>query len=167
MFDPSQYVYLAVPSSVMEDYYEILNSCQGDTLDKIKRNYLKLVLQLHPDKQQQNGLENANDAGDMLNKYHYVNKAWKVLSDPELRKQYDASWKQRNTMQQWPIQEVVNFEEFDLCDNEGEYCYSCRCGGNLILTKTDALFQVDYVCCDICSLCIKVEYKSAPAPVDI
>ena len=149
----------------MENYYEILNSCQGDTLDTIKQKYQKLLLQLHPDKQQQHGLESASSVDDIMNKYHDVSKAWKVLSDPELRKQYDASWKQRNTMQQWPIQEVVNFEEFDLCD-DGNYCYLCRCGGNLILTKTDALFQVDYVCCSMCSLCVKVEYKSEPALED-
>jgi len=144
----------------MENYYEILSSYPGDTIEMIKKNYQKLLLQFHPDKQQQHRQNNANSADDILMKYHLVNKAWKVLSDPELRKQYDSSWMQRNTFQLWPIQEVVNFEEFDMCGDSEQYNYCCRCGGNLILTKTDALFQVDYVCCDICSLCVKVEYNS-------
>ena len=76
----------------MEDYYDILQCSPQDSTDTIKHNYQQLVLKLHPDKQQQQGVK---DSAAGTSKYHLVQRAWQVLSDDALRKEYNARRTQR------------------------------------------------------------------------
>ena len=62
------------------DYYKILKCERTDTLDKIKRNYRKLALKYHPDKNP-NGEE----------QFKRIAEAYEVLSDPISRKEYDKT----------------------------------------------------------------------------
>ena len=88
-----------------------------------------------------------------------INKAYKVLSDPDLRKQYDSKWHQKHQLHAWPIQDEVNISEFDILECLPErYMYSCRCGGNYELSRNEVCFKVDFVQCSTCSLCVKVCY---------
>ena len=57
------------------DYYSILNCQKTDT---IKKNYKKLALQYHPDKNP-NGEE----------QFKKIAEAYEILSDPQKRKKYD------------------------------------------------------------------------------
>lgn len=64
-----------------KDYYEILCVQKDSDESELKKQYRKLALQLHPDKNKAPGASEA---------FKGVSNAFAVLSDPIKRKQYDA-----------------------------------------------------------------------------
>lgn len=62
------------------DYYEVLGVSKTSSSDEIKKQYRKLALKFHPDRNQ------SNDAGEHFKE---ISEAYAVLSDPEKRKVYD------------------------------------------------------------------------------
>ncbi|CAF1515514.1 unnamed protein product [Adineta ricciae] len=63
-----------------EDYYAILGVSRTATDEEIKRAYRRLALQLHPDK---------NPDSQATAQFQDVAKAYKVLSNPSLKRTYD------------------------------------------------------------------------------
>eukprot|EP01116_Phalansterium_solitarium_P018395 TRINITY_DN4855_c0_g1_i1.p1 TRINITY_DN4855_c0_g1~~TRINITY_DN4855_c0_g1_i1.p1 ORF type:complete len:383 (-),score=84.80 TRINITY_DN4855_c0_g1_i1:261-1409(-) len=63
-----------------KDYYEILDVRRDSTEIEIKKQYKKLALQMHPDKNQAPGAEDA---------FKKVGQAFSCLSDAEKRRMYD------------------------------------------------------------------------------
>lgn len=61
----------------MTDHYATLGVARTATADEIKRAYRKLASQHHPDK------------GGDKNKFQEVEQAYRILSDPQQREQYD------------------------------------------------------------------------------
>ncbi|CAK7333679.1 unnamed protein product [Dovyalis caffra] len=74
---------LMIPSDVMSDYYKILEVEYDATDEKIRLNYRKLALKWHPDKHQGDSAVTA--------KFQEINEAYKVLSDPATRFDYDLT----------------------------------------------------------------------------
>ena len=62
------------------DYYKILKCDKSDSIDTVRKNYRKLALKYHPDKNP-DGEEN----------FKKIAEAYEVLSDPKRRKQYDKT----------------------------------------------------------------------------
>jgi len=69
----------------MKDYYEILQVHPNATQEIIAKAYRTLVARHHPDKHQPEDRSSAEDVMKQLN------EAYTVLSDPEKRRNYDAS----------------------------------------------------------------------------
>jgi curved DNA-binding protein CbpA len=69
--------------TVFVDYYEMLRVSPGAEIESIQRVHRALAARYHPD-----NLE----TGD-LERFLLVNEAFKVLSDPEKRKEFDAKYK--------------------------------------------------------------------------
>jgi curved DNA-binding protein len=72
-----------------KDYYKILGVSKEASREEIKKQYRKLAVKYHPDKNQGNKL--AED------KFKELGEAYEVLHDPEKRKKYDtlgSDWKQ-------------------------------------------------------------------------
>ena len=65
-----------------KDYYKILGVSKNADEKEIKKNYRKLSLKYHPDR-------NPNDK-EAEEKFKEVAEAYRVLSDKELRQRYDT-----------------------------------------------------------------------------
>lgn len=140
----------------MEDLYKVLKCEENASSEDLKRSYQKLVLECHPDKLQNQNLTQV-EIEQATNEFIRIDKAWKILSDDNLRQKYDARWKERCIAQTWPIQEEVEICDFDV-DEDGLHQYPCRCGGEFSLDQTDVTLCMDIVTCSNCSLAIKVRY---------
>ena len=64
-------------------FYDILEVKPNATASEIKKNYYKVALKLHPDK-------NQNDPEASM-KFQKLAQAYQVLSDPKLREKYDQN----------------------------------------------------------------------------
>ena len=62
------------------DYYEVLGVSKTSSVDEIKKQYRKLALKFHPDR---------NQSTDASEHFKEISEAYGVLSDPEKRKVYD------------------------------------------------------------------------------
>ncbi|HBW47924.1 TPA: molecular chaperone DnaJ, partial [bacterium] len=63
------------------DYYEILGVNKDASIDEIKKEYRRLAMRYHPDKNP--GNKEAEE------KFKEISTAYAILSDPEKRAQYD------------------------------------------------------------------------------
>ena len=64
-----------------KDYYQSLGVARNASADEIRKEYRKLALKYHPDR-------NANDK-QAEEKFKEINEAYQVLSDPQKRARYD------------------------------------------------------------------------------
>ncbi|GAA6081261.1 dnaJ homolog subfamily C member 24 isoform X2 [Tachysurus ichikawai] len=139
-----------------KNWYSILGATPSDDLQELKQRYQRLVLMLHPDKQKP-GLSE-EEAGLLLQRFIDVDQAWKILSNEESRREFDLQLRARELKQSWPVDACVTAEDMNWDVENERYSYSCRCGGDFILEKEDALVGEDaVVCCDTCSLSIEVK----------
>ena len=67
----------------MPDYYDVLGVRRDATSEEIRHAYRRLVMQYHPDR----------NPGDphAAEKFKLITEAYRVLSDPVLRRQYNTS----------------------------------------------------------------------------
>src|SRR6202163_582038 len=70
-----------MPPAQKRDYYEVLGVNRGAGEAELKKQYRKLAIQYHPDRNP--GNKEAED------NFKLINEAYQVLSDPEKRAQYD------------------------------------------------------------------------------
>jgi diphthamide biosynthesis protein 4 len=79
------------------NHYDVLSVIRSASLEDIKLNYRNLLLQYHPDKIQQNSLPNNQLSSlhlhNCLRFYDQIQLAWKMLSDPLTRQEYDEELK--------------------------------------------------------------------------
>ncbi|KAK6926195.1 DnaJ domain [Dillenia turbinata] len=66
-----------------KDYYKVLEVDYDATDEKIRFNYRRLALKWHPDKHKSDSAVTA--------KFQEINEAYKVLSDPDKRLDYDIT----------------------------------------------------------------------------
>lgn len=131
-----------------ENLYHILNCDQNASFEELKSNYRKLVKEHHPDKC--SGKENTSNE-----RFQKLDNAWKILRNPEARKQYDATLLQAD-LEQRPLiyAEIVSNElEFD-SDDVGHF--PCRCGSMFVINKMDLCDNYIIIECNECTNCIKV-----------
>lgn len=76
----------------MNDYYKILNISTNASESEIKKQYRKMSLQYHPDK------NNGDDA-----KFKEINEAFEVLGDSQKRKTYDFQRNINSDINDFPI----------------------------------------------------------------
>lgn len=67
-------------STTNRDFYQILGVSRSADTKEIKSGYRKLAKQFHPD---------ANPGTDTTEKFQEINRAYEILSNPDLKKKYD------------------------------------------------------------------------------
>lgn len=78
----------------MKDYYEILGVKRNATQEEIKKAYLNLCKQFHPDKFKHLGKEEYENA---LKKFVLINEAFDILYDPQKREEYTRKLEEGKT----------------------------------------------------------------------
>lgn len=116
----------------MANYYDILNCRPNDSIDDIKKSYQALVLKHHPDKQDVN--ERNNDV-QTVEEFYRIDEAWKLLRDPDKRKQYDAEMRQHKFNDEPIVHAKVYRTDFDFDPELQIFIYPCRCGGFFALPE--------------------------------
>jgi len=96
---------MGVAEETFVDYYEMLRVSPGAELESIQRVHRALAARYHPDNKETGNLE----------RFLKVNEAFKVLSDPEKRKEFDASYK---TKKENPIPVFLTKEFTEGVDGE-------------------------------------------------
>ncbi|KAH7643132.1 dph4 [Dermatophagoides farinae] len=151
-----------------KNLYAILGCTEDATIDDIRRNYKKLALKCHPDKQQQqqqqqNLPNDDDDGGQMMIKpeFSQLNQAATILSDSREKFKYDSSLLAQKSPQSI-INDEINLNDFYKDDN-GHRIYDCRCGGHFRIDHNDSnrssssLSQsMIIIDCDSCSLSIRL-----------
>lgn len=128
------------------DYYKVLECDRKASASELKRNYQRLVLTLHPDKDKSNKFDSV---------FLLLQKAWSVLRDPNQRKQYDATLNCYENSELL-LYDTVSLGNMDYDSNEDIYTYTCRCGGSYTLCKNDFISSSVVIGCEECSLSILV-----------
>lgn len=133
-------------------HYEIIGVNSQASTEEIRKKYQSLILRHHPDK----------NGGKESPIFNAIQQSWKVLSDSELRSQYDASimiQKSHYESSHFGL-ESKNIAEFDkvlLSNNEEsddfEFSSDChRCGAEIYLLNTEIKDQKEIIVeCDDCS----------------
>jgi DnaJ-class molecular chaperone len=118
--------------------YEILDVSSDCSLDVLRQNYHRLLLEYHPDKRNSNDLITKKCFEDIQN-------AYRILSNSELRLKYDQE-QERHHLHTLPHTNI-NSKDFD---DE----YICRCGTVLHIDK-----EIDFhiIECPNCSMKIQLK----------
>ena len=66
------------------DYYEVLSVARGAAAEDIRKEFHKLALAYHPDR---NRDKSETERKEMEEKFKEINEAYAVLSNPEKRRQ--------------------------------------------------------------------------------
>ncbi|KAI9494627.1 hypothetical protein BDB00DRAFT_817588 [Zychaea mexicana] len=133
-----------------ETHYEVLNVSENATSEQIKFRFQNLILRHHPDKR--GSVPQDDDQAQR------ILRAWDVLRTPQSRKEYDAELAARQRRQGAVINSEIDLD--DMAYNEDKLTFSmrCRCSGTYAITEDDLEQGIDVVCCDNCSLRIRVLY---------
>ena len=134
--------------SEFPDYYRILGLDSNSSLANIKHKYHQLSLQHHPDK------------GGPENNFIQLNQAYKVLSDPNLKQQYDFQYVANINKSSVAVHDNLSLDDLD--GNKDGFFTPCRCGGLYQLPVETLKLSIPnlYVSCDTCSLCVLVTIVS-------
>ncbi|KAI8149594.1 hypothetical protein BJV82DRAFT_588555 [Fennellomyces sp. T-0311] len=133
----------------METHYEVLNVSENATFEQIKFRFQQLILKHHPDKR--GTLDNDDQAQQIL-------RAWEILRNPSSRKEYDAELAARQGRQGAVINSEIDLDDMEYDESTHTYVVTCRCSGTYAITEDDLEQGIDVVCCDNCSLRIRVLY---------
>ena len=137
----------------MHDYYALLSVSPSATHTEIKAAYHRLLLASHPDKR---AFETTGDGIDI----GLLKEAFRTLSTPELRADYDKL-RRFNEKQLGPRPaQVVSLEEFDE-ESDSRWTYPCRCGGTYVVTEEMLDAGQHLVACASCSEVVWVGYELA------
>ncbi|KAI9739646.1 MAG: hypothetical protein M1834_006364 [Cirrosporium novae-zelandiae] len=125
-------------STALPDYYKILDIQNHYTepinLQELKQAYHRALLKHHPDKTNAPGTYSLEEPCAVT--VDQVTAAYKVLSDPRLRAEYDKdlrlkcpSWGSTTYEQVFHTGlEIVDLDDLMYDESSGEWFRSCRCG---------------------------------------
>lgn len=128
------------------NHYEQLGVNCDASDQTIRQAYHRLARLLHPDK----------TANSDLERFHEVQVAWTVLSDPVSRSRYDDSIRSQLLAYRlaWNAAEDVELDEFT--QEEDMWVRPCRCGDGFRVHSEDLDQLPLLIACEGCSLHVKL-----------
>lgn len=170
--DETFFVLLATDKHFMAEtpnFYQMLGLVEEQhdpviTSDQLRQAYKRALLHNHPDKQ------TAADTAKQSQRLSVdqISEAFKVLSDPELRSQYDRKLRLEHQNGTADVatrhtgMETVDLEELDFNESSCIWLRDCRCGSKpaYIVTETELEKNADFgeliTGCKGCSLWLNV-----------
>jgi len=176
---------------VAATYYEVLGIAEARhpiSKQDVKAAYHQALLLHHPDKSLTRGSLNRStstrtrrtDEAQPAYSVDDITKAYRILSDPLTRVEYDRS--QQLHVRTQPQQaraeafhiglETVDLDDLPYDEGPGVWYRSCRCGeprGFIVtecdLEKEEELGEV-HIACSGCSLWLKLSFAVSVSPVD-
>lgn len=167
-------------------YYQILQLRQSDQpFDpvEVKFAYRRALLLHHPDKRDltpANNSESIHQTSDHAYSIDQIAQAYKTLSSAIDKADYDnllaRSSRSSNTASQINLHagvESLDLEEFAYLEETSSWYYGCRCGDQrgYVLNESDLEENADsgeiFVCCNGCSLSIRVLFQDAGCGIDV
>lgn len=142
---------------MQNNYYNILGCDSSATYDEIRRGYQELVRQNHPDKQKEKN--SGSKAIADCQAFILIDKAWKVLRDNNLRREYDRFLLQHTIDNVSVIYAELKLDELHFEQEIAKF--TCRCGSEIEISREDFLAQTEeqdklYFGCNECSNTISV-----------
>lgn len=124
--------------------YDVLKCDAKASQNEIRRAYLRLARDQHPDR------------GGSCQNFSQISAAWRVLGSPESRRVYDASLVLMSTAM--PVHAELRLSELAIDTETGVFCLACRCGGSFSASPGDLVDSSEptLLPCDNCSLYIRV-----------
>ncbi|CAE6342980.1 unnamed protein product [Rhizoctonia solani] len=149
------------------DHYAVLGLSKDATTAEIRQSYRAALLRVHPDKQG-HIYQEMNSAGAAILR---IQDAYRTLSDPALRIEYDKLLKQGggrvalSKVAQRPANEVSldEFTEDESPESNGgssRWIYPCRCGNQFVIVEEELEKGVHYIGCIGCSEVVWVGYEA-------
>ncbi|KAI8337729.1 DNAJ heat shock N-terminal domain-containing protein [Chlamydoabsidia padenii] len=136
----------------METHYQVLGVPADASLSTIKQRFQQLIIEHHPDKR------GSSSPPILKEDYaHRILQAWTVLRDDEKRKLYDTQLEVAAQKEKVTINADVDLDDMEY-EEGGTFSLMCRCSGYYVITENDLELGNDVVCCDNCSLRIRVLY---------
>lgn len=135
-----------------KDLYDVLGCSQEASFEQLKQAYHSKILESHPDK--------TKSSKNTCDKFQEIHSAWKILSDPILKKEYDVKLQQENLQAEAAlIYARISPLELKVTENESILSYQCRCGNYYLVEKTDLEQSncVIHVPCEDCTFVIAIE----------
>lgn len=111
-----------------------------------------MALLHHPDK-------NAKSKQYEHDTFLKIKEAWRILSNPELKKIYDAECRQAEL----ESENILVYDRIHISDMKTEatiaLTYPCRCGSNYVIDKNELTIFNDliYITCEECTFALIVE----------
>ncbi|GMJ16164.1 hypothetical protein like AT4G10130 [Hibiscus trionum] len=121
--------------SIRETHYDVLSVKEDASYDEIRSSYRNAILNSHPDK-----LNSDYESGE---RFLRVQKAWKILSDPNSRTIYDREL--RDSRQDVVASEDIGLDDM-MIEDAGEVMvlyYQCRCGDHFSVDSLE-LTKIGY-----------------------
>ena len=94
----------------MKNYYKILEIDELSEFNSIKKNYYKLAMKYHPDKNKTNKKLNGE-------KFKEIVEAYEVLSNPKKKKRYDISLKNKEQFNFKLSDNIYRFSKLFFCED--------------------------------------------------
>jgi curved DNA-binding protein CbpA len=98
-----------------DNYYDILEVNKNASQEEIKKQYRKLALKYHPDR-------NRTNPQSAEIKFKKINEAYEILSDPEKKKHYD-SWSKNEKNNDFSYEKNYNYQ-YSYRQNSSDEKYS-------------------------------------------
>jgi diphthamide biosynthesis protein 4 len=156
---------------MVPDYYQVL--AITPTLANqhaVKAAYRKALLEHHPDKTMCGNTDQAKSPGYTVDE---ITTAYKILSDPTSRSDYDRRYRVQNhtpipgIVKAHPGLETIDLDDMDYDDNGALWFRKCRCGNDRAYRITEEQLEKEaehgeiITGCGGCSLWLKVLFQQA------